>query len=273
MTKRMLRWLLPLALLSSVAAAGQQPDAFVTAYLAEDTDEFERLAQVVGDAELSKRLGARERLSQLSAIEVARRTSDPSALLSALAEAADGRDRSVCIGATRAAVSITMALNQGVIENKEIDLAVLAAALTHWRRIVEDQGRWADVRVHALEISHRLAGLTNRKDALAFLLSQIKSGEPELRRAALELLPQPLDVKTRAAAIGAISDKHDLVSAAAAGAICQAITAGDAPAPIRDALGQAGTDKLRALHKASPTWLEPATKRHIAACVGAGGTD
>ncbi len=255
--------------ISSVARAEEPPDELVAGYIAADQTELERIASAMSSAELDNRLGHSVRLHQLSAIAAVPWTHEPTHHLSALAETADSPDRKIAVAGTRAALTIVATLNPGVIENRELETAALADALGHWRRIVEDDGRWPDVRVDALELVTSLAKTLERSDWRDYLAARLESAEPELRRAAIELLPQPLTDASRTAVRSAIDDKDEQVSATAAAILCQGIASGDAPGETIEALGDQGKAKLTAIITASPAWLEPAFKRYIAACLAA----
>lgn len=265
-------WLVSMVALSAVAAAAPAPtDPLVAAYVAGDSETLAEAAGRLSAGQLDQRLNDKRRLVRLSAVAGLGAVDDPWSHLRALASAASDADRPVAVAAISAALTHVRRLDPGIIETRDLSRAGLAVALDRFRKLVADTGRWADVRVLALETSNLLARRLGDAGAAAFLHKQIGSDEPEVRRAALELLPQPLSKASRAAAAAAIADKHDLVAATAAAVICQGIAAGDAAAPLRDALGRTGAARAAALRKAPPPGLEPAMLRYLGACTKASG--
>lgn len=264
-------WLAFLLAVSVVAAAPAPADELAQAYVAGDADA---LAEAVGHkstADLDRRLHDKRRLVRLSTIAALTGVDDPWAQLTGLADAAGAADRPVAVAASRVARTIARRLNPGVLEDRDVNRAAVAAALERFRKLVADQGRWADVRVLALETGTLLGRSLGDDTTPAFLTNQIKSDEPEVRRAALELLPQPLTKSSRAAAAAAVADKDDLVAATAAAVMCQGISAGDPAAPVRAALGEGGSARVTAFLKAPPPGLEPAMIRYLRSCAKAAG--
>ena len=78
--------------------------------------------------------------------------------------------------------------------------------------------------------------------------------DPELRIAAVELVPRPAPGAMFATIAPALGDADDAVAFAAAQTICA--DAADDPAAVKDALGPAGAAQVRALAKAHPAAKE-----------------
>jgi|GEM_PF-5089045 len=264
-------WLAFLLAVSVVAAAPAPADELVTAYVAGDADALAEAAGHESPAELDRRLHDNHRLARLSTIAALFSVDDPWPQLTGLAAAATDADRPVAVAASHAASTIARRLNPGVLEDRDVNRSAVAAALERFRKLVANQGRWADVRVLALETSTLLGMSLGDDTTPAFVTNQIKSDEPEVRRAALELLPQPLSKASRAAAAAAVSDKDDLVAATAAAVMCQGISAGDPPKPVREALGDRGRARVNAFLNAPPPGLEPAMIRYLRSCAKAAG--
>jgi len=86
--------------------------------------------------------------------------------------------------------------------------------------------------------------------------------DPDLRAAAIALIPQPTAAALRAPLVETLlHDADDRVALAAAQALCADLVA-DPPAPILDALGEPGLAKIRTLvaMKASPGPIRDATR-------------
>lgn len=269
---RRLIWIAALLIAAPLAfAAGARP-TLTDAFSRGAVDDFERLASELSIDQATSLAGDRDRLRQLSAVEAAPHMIDRWAALELLATAALSPDRPIAVAAVRSALAIVARLDRGVIESRELGDATLAAQLSRWRALIDDPGRWPDIRVSALELADRLARALGRDDADTFLASRLRSHDAEVRRAALELLPQPLAPELRSAVVELVHGADRRIAVVAAGVVCQGITAGDDPAPIRAALGDRGVTRLRALATAPPPGTEPAMLRYIAACLERDGS-
>jgi hypothetical protein len=125
-------------------------------------------------------------------------------------------------------------------------LAVIGAG---WQALANRADRWSDVRVHALEVATRVnrARAATADDAIddtAALVAAASDADPQLRRAALELLPVPAPASLRAALVTRISSDADAgVRLAAAQALCAAVP--EDAAAVLAALGEPGLAALR----------------------------
>jgi hypothetical protein len=229
---------------------------------AQGLDGLRRDAALVSSAELEARLASPARAVQLAAIAAAPAVPDAGELLDELAALASGWDRSLAAPAARAARTIARGLVGGIGggpigaeparpgEPAVLDADALADALEVWRALAGRGDRWADVRVHALEIAVALTALRARTEvdvAPAYDLGALAvDPDPEVRRAAIELVPiavppaaRPLLART------VVGDPATAVRLAAAQALCAELPR-DA-AVVLAALGTDGLDAVRAL--------------------------
>jgi hypothetical protein len=157
-------------------------------------------------------------------VRAAAHAADGWALLVPLAEVAAGGDRSLAVPAARTAVGIAAALDRERVLDLDIPDDELATALTAWRDLGADGNRWADVRVLALEVGvhlHGALGADALSEDVAFdAAARIADDDPEIRRAALELLG-PGALPADAIATRVTDDDPD-VARAAAQALCRA---------------------------------------------------
>ncbi|MCE9577890.1 MAG: hypothetical protein K8W52_32455 [Deltaproteobacteria bacterium] len=232
----------PLALMLPLLLSGT--DAAVDAYQRGDLDEVARMGGQVGAAGIEAMLAAHPD----AALTAAAGATDRAELLAPLASLAGSWDRTRAAPAAATAAAIAAGLAQLPVEAE--DLAETGRA---WRALAMRADRWADVRVHALEVAAAIAHATSADD-LGYDLALLTDGDPEVRRAAAELVPQPAPPAARAPLAAVVArDRDPIVALAAAQALCGDLGFGDPPAPILAALGDAGLARLRALAVDPPT--------------------
>ncbi|HWN67149.1 MAG TPA: hypothetical protein VNM90_05885 [Haliangium sp.] len=227
-----------------------------------------------------------ERAAWLAAVLAAPAAEDAWDLLSPLAVLAAGPDRTLATSAASSAADIATRLDRdwhALYEVKDIAPTILAAAQQSWLDLAADPGRWVDVRVLALEIGVSLGRVLHlfADDARAstprgparppgeVLAERAIDAEPALRRAAFELMDEPLLPAQRALAGKAVADPEPEVALAAAQALCSGLGLGAAPAPILAALDEPGRARLRDLI-ADPAHA-PAARIDAARCLAAMG--
>jgi hypothetical protein len=263
--------LLPLGALALALMAS--PERVAIAYARGDLDEVARLGAELGAARLAPMLdgpGAR------AAFVAAPATDDAWELLADLAASAGSWDRDVAAPAARAAVAIARRLGPDAAVRGELPDDALAARQVAWLALARRADRWADVRVHALEIAAHLAdarrgtGTSAGLDVAPFLADD----DPEVRRAACELAPVPVPPRLVPALAEVVSDDvDDAVALAAAQALCGDLAGHADRRPILAALGDPGLDRLRSILTASPPADAPAPALIDAArCLRADGS-
>ncbi len=255
------------------AAIAATPERLVAAFLAGDRLELGRTGWNLGAGGLADELVSADRERSLAALAAAPHAEDGHALLMPLSEIARSPDRPRAVAAARAAEAIARELDRGRARELDIPAELLADAAGAWRAIAADPGRWVDVRIDALDASLALAGAagTRSDEELDSLLAD---DDPEIRRAALERWPQPLDDERRAlAGERARSDPEDDVAATALQALCGGIAAGDAPSRILDALADDGMARLRALLSGAPDGVSEAALVDAAMCAASAADD
>jgi len=123
-----------------------------------------------------------------------------------------------------------------------------------WSTIGRRTDRWADVRVHALEVTAALASArratADDDPGLGFDLPELLAdSDPEVRRGACELVPQPAPAATHAALAASVrGDADPAVAFACAQALCAGLR-WDPASLVLTALGDEGIARLRALAK------------------------
>ena len=221
------------------------------AYQRGDRDAVAQYGAQTGVLELSQALAAPERGERLAAIQAATSAGqDAWVLLAPLANRARERDRPVAAAAARAAVRISEDIDRRRALEWHIPADALHDRLVAWRELARDEGGWPDVRVHAMETAARLhAALGDDATEAPFdLPSSLADPEPEVRRAALELLPMPLPNELHATVIARVTaDGDPTVALVAAQTVCITIALDAKAAPILAALGDAGLARLREL--------------------------
>ncbi len=224
-------------------------DALARALVSPDRDAVAAIGAGSGAAPLAQVLAGGGRRARLAACRAAPSAPDAWALIGPLAAVADRPDRALAVEAARAAGTIAAALDRDALLGAEAPDDEVRAALTAWRSIGADAHRWPDVRVRALEIGRDLAAAlgpdATGDDAPYDAAARIADPDPEVRRAALELLP-PRDPPLALAA-AALADPDPEVAVAAAQAMCTGLALGDDPAPALAAAGADGLARMRAL--------------------------
>ncbi|HUQ05869.1 MAG TPA: hypothetical protein VM261_25380 [Kofleriaceae bacterium] len=200
--------------------------------------------------ELVGALRSTDRATVQGAIVAAEAAPDAWALLEPLAVLAGDWDRATAGPAARAAARISRALDGDAAILDDVSDERLAAIGDDWQALAERADRWSDVRVHALEVATRVnrARAATADDVVgdtSALVVASADADPQLRRAALELVPVPAPVEVRAALVTRISvDTDPGVKLAAAQALCAAVP--EDAAAVLSALGEPGLEALRA---------------------------
>lgn len=254
-----------LALLAAIAAVGWaeadtgmpepvEAELLRGALLSGSTDEVERAARNAGVRRLSLALAgaAADRVLALAAADGAPFTDDAVWLIRPLVEAARSPDRPLAVRAARAAARIAGGLDASQLLAGDVPPDWVRARIHELRAVAADPARWTDVRVSALEAAahlHRaLESEAGPADAPYELAAAALDPDPEIRRAAFELLGSPLRPAELAIAAGAVaSDAEPVVALAAGQAACDGLRFGDPVRPVLAALGARGLVRLRAL--------------------------
>jgi len=214
-------------------------------------DDVAHLGAHASVGELSGALASPDRGLRLAAIEASTSAGpDAWALLAPLAERARERDRRVAAAAARAAVRIATRIDRRQVLEWELPVDELNERLATWREIARDDHRWPDVRVLAMETATLLwtALGDDAREAPFDLSISLADPEPEVRRAAIELLPIPLPAPLRAAVAERVTaDPEPTVAIVAAQALCTVLTVEKDPSPLLAALGDGGLARIRAL--------------------------
>lgn len=232
-----------LLLVSAVARAD-----LGAAYQAGDLAGLRRAG--AGGEDVARGLRSGDRATVMGAIVAAEAAPDPWGLLEPLAALAGGWDRAVAGPAARAAARIARGLDGDTAIYADVPDERLAAIVAAWQPLAERVDRWSDVRVHALEVSIRVSRARDATaddivDDVPLLEAAAADPDPQLRRAALELVPVPAPGALRPWLVTRIATDHDpRVKLAAAQALCAAVPE-DAEAVLA-ALGEPGLEALRA---------------------------
>jgi hypothetical protein len=232
--------------------------------------ELQEIAFRASGRDLSLALESTDRQVVMAATVAIRAAEDGWVLLARLAELASRPDRPVAAAAAESAAVIAARTDATLLDQHEITSVELGERIQAWSALAAAQHRWPDVRVHALEVSAHLARAGGGSEVGYDLDAMAVDPEPEVRRAAFELLPRPLSDTARAIVARAVADDAEpVVALAAAQALCSGLGLDDAePAePALDALGDAGMKRLRALIL-NPR-LPPAARLDGARCVAA----
>jgi hypothetical protein len=240
------------ALLALLAAPPSAPTELRAAILGPDADAVARVGQRTSADDLEAALAHSERIVRRAAARAAPHCADAWVLLLPLATLAREPDHAEAAEAARAAAAIARDLDRARVLAEEIPDDRVRARLHAWRAATADTGLWPDVRVLAMEVSAILAaalGADAAADDVAYdLAARLEDPEPEVRRAALELLPTDADALPAAAVGERLRRDEDPTVALVAGQIlCAGIAVGDPPARALDAAGQPGIEKLRRL--------------------------
>lgn len=242
-----------LAALFALATAGLTPQAAVIALRSGHAEALHAAGAEHGAAGLRELLsGDGSREATRAAIVAAAGADDAHLTLIPLAALASGPDRSLAAPAAVTAATIASAFDRDRMMMHDVPADAVRAAMDAWRSVGASADRWADVRVHALEVTTNLraalgAGATDEDIAYDFG-ALVADGDPEVRRAALELLPQPIPAAAIATAATIVRDDADPVVAIVAGQVlCAGLAFDDDPDPILGALDAAGMKRLEAL--------------------------
>jgi hypothetical protein len=211
------------------AALSASPSQLVAALGAGDADGLRQVARAIGAAGLAPAIAADQRSLARAAIQASEDAPDAAVLLPALRVRALSADRPLAAAAARAAARIATALDPIAAGEAELDRGWLLGESAAWRGLATDAARYADIRVAALEVAARLA-----QDAgeIGFELATVLADpEPELRRAALELLPLPLSASHVERVRAAMADGRPAVVGAASRALCAPPRSPGCPAP------------------------------------------
>lgn len=197
---------------------------------------------------LEPQLARRDRTAQLAAIAAAPAAPDAWELLAHLSALAWSADRRLAGDAARAGARIAEDLDRHLAEELEIPPDELELRVAAWRAVALDRTRWPDVRVHALVAVRELADAAGLPAPGYPVDALLVDDDPELRRAALELLPIPVPEELApAVAQRAATDPDPEVAVAAAQALCVELGAGGDPAAVLARLGEPGLARVRAI--------------------------
>jgi hypothetical protein len=233
-----------------VVLAASGPDELARVHALGDHDELARLGGQAGAGGIAPMLDDADPRVVRAGIAAAEAAPDAWELLAPLAKVAGAWDRSLAAPAAHAAARIARTLDTDVAINLELPDDALEARQHLWSAIARRADRWADVRVHALEVTSTLAQARRATAAtdpgLGYDLAGLL-GDPdgEVRRAACELVPQPAPASTHATLAATIQhDADDAVAIACAQALCAGLR-WDPATPIVVALGDEGATRLR----------------------------
>ena len=223
-----------------LAAAGLA--SMTAAFENGDLDEAARQGVLAGPVVVEQGLRSPDRATRLAAIAAAPAVEDRAELLAPLASAAAGPDRRTAIPAARAARTIARELAQKPLPD---DLAPddVTGWRAAWAKLAADRTRWIELRVLALDTASALA-----PDGAGLPLdAALADPDPALRRAAIADVPVPVPAALRAPlAKAVVSDTDDAIALAAGAALC-ADLAYDPAAPVLEALGEPGLQRLRTI--------------------------
>ncbi len=235
-------------------APSVEADLLKGAFLAGSTDEVERAARSAGARRLTIALAgaAGDRVLALAAADGAPFAEDAVWLLPALVAAARSPDRPLAVRAARGAARIASALDSSELIMNDVPPDWTRARIHELRELAADSSRWVDVRVSLLEAAAHLRRALEAEagpaDAPYDLAAAAVDPDPEIRRAAFELLGSPLAPAQLAIAANAVAaDPVPVVAIAAAQAACDGLRFGDPARPVLAALGAKGLPRLRVL--------------------------
>ncbi len=214
-----------------------------------DRDQLAHEARRAGHR-LSGALASDDRTLRLAAVAAAPEARSPWVTLAPLAKLARSIDRREAASAAWTAARIAGDLDRRTVLDQDFPVDLLHERMAAWRAVARDRGRWPDVRVHALETAaavHRALG-SDAVEAPFDLATTALDPEPEVRRAAFELLPAPLPDELIPMVAGRVTgDGESAVALAAAQALCLGIALDADPAPLLAALGDAGLARITEL--------------------------
>lgn len=213
-----------------------------------DVDDMAAVAGRMSVRELTLAMEGPDRELALAATVAAAMAVEPWRLLGPLATRAAGADRPLAVAAAISAKRIVSVLDWRSMAEYEMSSGELSDLLQTWQALALSPARWPDVRVHALEITAHLASLVGRPTSAYDLAGIVADAEPEVRRAALELWPEPSGVLPLVARVLA-SDPDPTVALAAAQLLCRDISSRAAAKPILAAMRATQPDGLARLRE------------------------
>ena len=236
-----------------------------------DRDQLAHEARRAGHR-LSGALASEDRTLRLAAVAAAPNAQVPWVMLAPLAKLARSKDRREAASAAWTAARIANGLDRQTVLDQDYPVDLLHERMAAWREVARDRGRWPDVRVHALETAaalHRALG-SDAMQAPFDLASTAADPEPEVRRAVFELLPAPLPDELIAMVARRVTDDGEpAVALAAAQALCLGIALDADPAPLVEALGDAGLARIAEL--AATSGMSAAAMADAQRCLDAAG--
>jgi hypothetical protein len=241
-------------------------------FLVGDADEVKRAGLRLGARRIGPALGQDDPLVARAAAEAAPSAEDSIWLLAVIAPLCRSADRPLAAGAARAAVRIARGADRDAILQQDVPPDWVRHQIAAYRSIAADPGRWADVRVQALEVARDLHRALRPEaapaDAPYDLAAALADPDPEIRRAAIELLPAPPEPAVMARLAAQVAADTDPVVAGAAGLVaCEGLALGDPAGAVLGALGAPGLERLRQL--VSDDELSLAAREGIAQCLRA----
>lgn len=239
-------------LLALLAASGPPGGGLRAALLSPDADAIARAGARSSARELELAFASPDRLTRLAASRASPHCADSWVLLLPLAWAARDPDRALAAEAARAAVFIARDFDRDRVRLEEIPDDRVRARLEAWRRVGATPDLWPDVRVLALETSVALAAALGPdalpEDVPYDVTARLGDHEPEVRRAALELLPTaPEELPREAIADRVTRDEDETVALVAAQILCAGLFFGDDARAALAAMGEPGLERLRKL--------------------------
>jgi len=267
-----------IAVLAAAVARGGGPrdrgEQLLDAYVRGDYAKIAAMGRAMASLGLSRWFGGKSVARVRAAIAAAPHAEDAWQLLDDLARLAHSPDRQLSPAASRSAAKIVRDLDADRVAQQEIAPGLLREQARAWASIAARKSHWADVRVHAIEVNYLLTQTlapTERRSASVDLVALTEDPEPEVRRAALELSPQPLAEAARTRAAEVVRTDADPVVAIVAGQVlCGGLVVGDDDAPLLSALAASGLERLRDL--VGNAKLPIAARLEAAECLAANAT-
>jgi hypothetical protein len=235
--------------------------------------ELEEIGTNLPERDLLAAIESPDRELCVAGIAAASSARDAWVLLPILAKRAGSPDRPIAAAAAESAAEIARDLEFATLADTDITDDELEAAAAAWLAVAEYPAYWPDVRVRGLEVSVSVARARGQRPPIYDLERFAADAEPEVRRAAYELLPGTLSNGARATASRAvISESYPEVALAAAQALCSALEPRpDEHAPPADpvlhALGQEGLARI--VEMSADETLAPAGILAAARCLAA----
>lgn len=200
-------------------------DGLLAAATAGDVDGLAREAAATTEPRLVAALASPDPRIRAAVTAAAPLAREPYLMLGALASLATKTDRLDAAPAASAAAQIARELDPLLLEEQEAPRDRLAAAAAAFRALSNESERWTDVRVHALETAVHLDRALGATGLVGDFFDDV---DPELRRAAFELIADDEATTLTSRIVALVADEPELeVAAAAAGALCQLPTLPD----------------------------------------------